>query len=50
MISLLYDVTPTDPSTYAMVAGALAATALAACWKPALQAAWVDPATALREE
>jgi putative ABC transport system permease protein len=50
MTSLLYDVTPTDPSTYAMVAGALAATALAACWKPALQAAWVDPATALREE
>ena len=50
MASLLYDVKPTDPSTYAAVAAALAATALAACCKPALQAAWVDPARALRQE
>jgi putative ABC transport system permease protein len=50
MASLLYDVKPTDPSTYAVVAAALAATALAACCKPALQAAWVDPALALRQE
>ena len=50
MSSLLYDVKATDPSTFAMVAGMLTATALAACWKPALQAAWVDPALALREE
>ena len=50
MASLLYDVTPTDPSTYAVVAVALAVTSLAACWKPALRAAWVDPAAALREE
>ena len=50
MASLLYDVKPTDPSTYATVAAALAATALAACCKPALQAAWVDPARALRQE
>jgi putative ABC transport system permease protein len=47
MASLLYDVKPTDPSTYAAVAATLAATALAACCKPALQAAWVDPARAL---
>ena len=50
MASLLYDVRPTDPSTYAVVAAALAATALAACCKPALQAACVDPARALRQE
>src|SRR5580658_5361653 len=50
MASLLYDVKPTDPLTYAVVAAALAATALAACCKPALQAAWVDPARALRQE
>ena len=50
MASLLYDVKPTDPSTYAVVAAALAATALAACGKPALQAACVDPARALRQE
>lgn len=39
-----------NAAAYAVVAGALAATALAASWKPALQAARVDPATALREE
>ena len=50
MSSLLYDVKPNDPSTYAVVAFALVATALAACCKPALRAAWVDPASALREE
>jgi putative ABC transport system permease protein len=50
MAGLLYDVKPTDPSTYAAVAAALAATALAACCKPALQAAWLDPARALRQE
>jgi putative ABC transport system permease protein len=50
MASLLYDVKPTDPSTYAAVAAAVAATAFTACCKPALQAAWVDPARALRQE
>ncbi len=50
MASLLYDVKPTDPLTYAAVAAALAATALATCCKPALQAAWLDPARALRHE
>ena len=50
MASLLYDVKPTDPSTYAVVAASLAATALAACCRPALQAAWVDPARALRQD
>ena len=50
MAGLLYDVKPTDPSTYAAVAAALAATALAACCKPALQAARVDPVRALRQD
>lgn len=50
MASLLYDVKPTDPLTYAAVSAALAATALAACCKPALQAAWLDPDRALRHE
>ena len=50
MASLLYDVKPTDPLTYTVVAAALAATALAACCKPALKAARVDPARALRQE
>jgi len=48
--SLLYDVKPTDPLVYAAVAAALAATALAACCKPALRAACLDPARALRHE
>ena len=50
MASLLYDVKPSDPATYAAVAAALAATALVACCKPALEAARVDPACALRQE
>ena len=48
--SLLYDVTPTDPATFAAVIGALALTALAACAGPAIKAALVDPIVALRCE
>jgi predicted permease len=50
MTSLLYDVTPTDPGTFAVVIGVLATTALAACCGPALRAARVDPMIALRCE
>jgi putative ABC transport system permease protein len=50
MASLLYDVTPTDPATFAVVAGMLGATAFAACWGPAVRAARVDPLVALRYE
>ena len=50
MTGLLYEVTPTDPATFAVVIGALAATALAACCGPALKAARVDPLVALRCE
>jgi putative ABC transport system permease protein len=50
MTGLLYEVTPTDPATFAAVIGVLAATALAACCGPALKAARVDPLVALRHE
>jgi predicted permease len=50
LTSMLYEVTPTDPVTFAGVAVFLAATALAACSGPALKAALVDPIVALRCE
>jgi predicted permease len=50
MKSLLYDVRPHDPWTFAAVAMALAATALLASVVPALKAARVNPLTALRYE
>lgn len=48
--SLLFDVTPYDVPTYAVVLGAIGLTGLAACWIPALRASRVDPTTALRFE
>jgi predicted permease len=48
--SLLFEVKPTDPATYAAVAGLLAAVALAASYLPARRATRVDPVTALRQE
>jgi putative ABC transport system permease protein len=50
LASLLYEVAPTDPATFASVAGLLVVTALAACGVPALKAAVVDPIVALRCE
>lgn len=50
MASLLYDVKPNDPQTFAAVGAALGATALLACWVPAVKAAWIDPIIALRYE
>jgi ABC-type lipoprotein release transport system permease subunit len=47
---LLYDVKPNDIATFGAVAIGMAATALAACCAPALRAARVDPAVALRAE
>ena len=43
-------VTAADPSTWAAVIATLALASLAASWRPARQAARVDPVTLLREE
>jgi len=50
MSSLLYDVEPSDPQTFVVVTAAFASVALVACCVPALKAAHVDPAIALRYE
>jgi putative ABC transport system permease protein len=48
MASLLFEVKPTDPPTFASVALALAAVAALATWIPARRAMRVDPIVALR--
>ena len=50
MASLLFEVKPADPATYAMVAILLAIVALAACYIPARRAMRVDPMAALHYE
>jgi ABC-type antimicrobial peptide transport system permease subunit len=50
MTTLLFGVSALDPLTYAAVAVALGGTALLASYVPAMRAARVDPAVALRAE
>lgn len=50
MASLLYEVTPNDPSAFAAVVSILVACVLLACWRPALRASLIDPQAALRHE
>ena len=49
MASLLFNVAPRDPLTFAMVAGVLSAVAIAATLIPARRAMTIDPITALRD-
>ena len=48
--SMLIDIEPIDPITYAGVIGVLSVVAAAACMIPARRAASLDPAITLREE
>ena len=50
LTSMLYDVTMTDPLSWAIVAGVLTLTIAAASWPPARTAARTSPVTLLREE
>jgi putative ABC transport system permease protein len=50
LASMLFEIVPTDPTTYAVVGIVLGAVALAACCIPARQAMHLDPVVALRQE
>jgi putative ABC transport system permease protein len=50
LASLLFDLTPLDPATYATVALLFAAVALTASYLPARRATRVDPMVALRSD
>jgi ABC-type antimicrobial peptide transport system permease subunit len=47
---LLFDVSPNDPTVFAIVSLTLIAVAVAASWFPALRASRVDPNVALRSD
>jgi putative ABC transport system permease protein len=48
--TLLFEVSPTDPKTFALVAAALGVVSLLACYLPARRATRVDPLVALKDE
>jgi putative ABC transport system permease protein len=50
LTTLLFDLSPTDPSTYALIAVTLALVAFLATWIPARRVARVDPIVTLRTE
>jgi putative ABC transport system permease protein len=50
MKSLLFDVSATDPLTFAVITLLLTAIGLLACWIPARRATKVDPLVALRND
>jgi ABC-type antimicrobial peptide transport system permease subunit len=50
MASLLFEVGPGDPATFAIVAAGLTMVALIAIWLPARGATRIDPIRALRDE
>ena len=50
LASLLFDLSPTDPATFAVIAFVLACVAALASWLPARRATRVDPLRALRAE
>ena len=50
LANTLYEVSPSDPRTFAAVGAVLGAAALLACWIPARRATRIEPMAALRCE